>query len=231
MLGNYQPSEFDLRFSLFGIPVRVTPMFWLGSVVLGWPAMEQGPPFLLMWVLVCFISILVHEMGHALVARWLGCQVVEAALYLMGGVAVYLPGRNYTTGKSILIALSGPGAGFILWALMEYVLKEPIIRFTDLKLDPTVLPLMKYGIRKWLFLNLWWGLVNLLPVLPLDGGHVCEGVCRSISPFRGDDYARQISIVVGGLVAVYCFMNQMTYPGVLFLSLTFSNLQAGSGRR
>ena len=99
MLGDYQPSEFDLRFSLFGIPVRVTLMFWLGSVMFGWSAMEQGPPFLLMWVLVCFVSILVHEMGHALVARWLGCQVVEAALYLMGGVAVIFRGGTIRRGS------------------------------------------------------------------------------------------------------------------------------------
>ena len=231
MLGNYQTSAFDLCFSLFGIPVRVTPMFWLGSVALGWGALELGPPFLLMWVIVCFISILVHEMGHALVARWLGCQVIEAALYLLGGVAVYEPGRNHTQGKSILIALAGPGAGFILWGLMKFVFADPILEYTFLKFDRKVFDLVYWGIDQWLYLNLWWGLVNLLPVLPLDGGRVCQGVCNSISRFRGDDYARKISIAVGGLVAVYFLAHQQTYPGILFLSLTVSNLQAGSDRR
>ena len=231
MLGNYQPSEFDLRFSVLGIPVRVTPMFWLGTVVLGWGSMKFGPPYLLMWVIVCFVSILVHELGHALVARWLGCDVIEAALYLMGGVAVYLPGRNYTQGKSILIALAGPGAGFILWGLMEFVFAEPILRFTIQNLDPNVAPLIGYGIIQWLHINLWWGLVNLLPVLPLDGGRVLQGVCTSISPFRGDDYAHKMGIVVGGLAALYFLMNDQTYAGILFLSLTMSNVQAGQYRR
>jgi stage IV sporulation protein FB len=231
MLGNYQPSAFDLCFSLFGIPVRVTPMFWLGSVALGWGAMDSGPPFLLMWVMVCFVSILVHEMGHALVARWLGCQVIEAALYLLGGVAVYQPGRNHTQGKSILIALAGPGAGFILWGLMYFVFIGPIVRFSFAKLDPEVFDLVLFGIDQWLYVNLVWGLVNLLPVLPLDGGRVCQGVCNSISRYRGDDYARKTSIAVGGLVAVYFLVHQQTYPGILFLSLTVSNLQANSHGR
>ncbi len=227
MLGNVQPSEFDLRFSLFGIPVRVTPMFWLGSVIFGWKAMEWGgPPFLLMWVLVCFVSILVHEMGHALVARWLGCYNVETALYMMGGVATYRPGREYTQGKSILISLAGPGAGFILWGLMEYVFATPILRFADAKLDPKATELIAFGVIQWLYVNLWWGLVNLLPVLPLDGGNVCRGVCLSISPFRGEDVARKISIGFAGLAAAYFLMNDRMYPGILFLSLAVSNLQA-----
>ena len=227
MLGNVQPTEFDLRFSLFGIPVRVTPMFWLGSVILGWGAMDKGPPFLLLWMLICFVSILVHEMGHALVARWLGCHHVETALYLMGGVATYQPGRSHSQGKSILISLAGPGAGFILWGLMEFVFAYPILRFSILKLDPKATELIDWGITVWLYINLWWGLVNLLPVLPLDGGQVCRSVCLSISPFRGENAARNISIAVGGLVAVFFLMNGRTYAGVLFLSLTFSNLQAG----
>lgn len=231
MLGNYQPSEFDLRFTVLGIPVRVTPMFWLGTVVLGWGAMEQGPPFLLMWVVVCFVSILVHELGHAFVARWLGCDVIEAALYLMGGVAVYLPGRNYTQGKSILIALAGPGAGFILWGLMEFVFADPIIGFAIRNLDPQVTPLILDGIDQWLYINLIWGLVNLLPVLPLDGGRVLQGVCNSMSPHNGDEYARKIGIAVGGLTALYFLVNGRTYAGILFLSLTMSNVQAGQYRR
>jgi len=230
MLGNYQPSEFDLRFDLFGIPVRVTPMFWLGSVVLGWDAMTLGPPYLLMWVVVCFVSILAHEMGHALVARWLGCQVVEAALYLMGGVAVYLPGRNHTQGKSILIALAGPAAGFLMWAAMYFVIQNPLLFFTIKYLDPSAVPLIADGVIQWEYINLWWGLVNLLPVLPLDGGRVLEAVATSMSPFRGEEYARKISVLVGGLVAAYFLTHGMTYPGILFMSIAMMNVQSLQNR-
>lgn len=230
MLGNYQPSPYDLQFHLFGIPVRVTPMFWLGSVVLGWNSMEMGPPFLLMWVVVCFVSILAHEMGHALVARWLGCHVMEVALYLLGGVAVYLPGRRHSPGKEILIALAGPAADFLLWGLMVFALEDPILSFIDNRFDPKVVDLIEFGVNRWESINLIWGLVNLLPILPLDGGHVLKGVFRSMSPFRGDEYARRISILVGGLAAAYFLTHGQTFAGILFLSLTMSNVQSGEFR-
>ena len=227
MLGNSQPTEFDLRFSIFGIPVRVSPMFWMGSVILGWDNMRNGPPFLLMWVVVAFVSILVHELGHAFVARWMGCHNVETALHMMGGVATFQPGRNYTPGKSILISLAGPGAGFILYFLMQYVIAGPLQSYADKSLDPGLANLIDSGVRQWLIINLIWGLVNLLPVLPLDGGQVCRGVCLSISPFRGEDVARNISIGVAGLAAVYFLMHQQTFAGILFLSLAVSNYQSG----
>ena len=230
MFGDSQPTPFDLRFSLFGIPIRVTLMFWLGAVVFGWDAMRFGPPYLLMWVVVCFISILAHEMGHALVARWLGCQVIGITLYLMGGVAVYLPGRHHSQGKSILIALAGPAAGFILWGLMAFPLHGMIGRLAMRYLDPPAYDLFDYGIEKWYLVNLWWGVLNLLPVLPLDGGHVLRGVCSSMSPYHGDEYARKISILVGGLAAAYFFTHGLPYAGVLFMSFTVSNMQSGQLR-
>lgn len=226
MLGNYQPSELDLCFHIAGIPVRVTPWFWGGSIILGWESMRLGPPFLMMWVMVCFVSILVHELGHAIVARWLGCHVVETVLYMMGGVAVYLPGRDYSHGKSILISLAGPGAGFILWGLMTYVIQEPLLQFAVLRLDPKFTSLIIFGVIQWNYVNLWWGLINLLPVLPLDGGRVCQGVCRSMNPIRGDRTAHWIGAFVAGAAAVWFFMNQNTYPGILFLSFAISNWQA-----
>ena len=226
MLGNYQPSEFDLRFSILGIPVRVSPMFWLGAVILGWDNMRNGPPFLLMWVLVAFVSILVHELGHAFVARWMGCHNVETALHMMGGVATFQPGRNYTPGKSILISLAGPGAGFLLYFLMQYVIAEPLLSFAKQSLDPSAESLIRSGVGQWLVINLIWGLVNLLPVLPLDGGQVCRGVCLSMSPFRGEAVARNISIAVAGLAAVYFLLHQRTFAGILFLSLAVSNYQS-----
>ena len=111
------------------------------------------------------------------------------------------------------------------------VFQMPILRFASKHLDPSVFPLVKYGIGQWLYINLWWGLVNLLPVLPLDGGRVLQGVCNSISPFRGDEYARRISIVVGGLTAAFFLLNGRTYAGILFLSLTMSNVQSGQHQR
>lgn len=226
MLGNYQQSNWDLCFRLFGIPVRITPMFWFGSVLLGFETLKLGPPFLMMWVLVCFLSILAHEMGHALVARWLGCYVDEAVLYMFGGLARYQPSRNHSWGKEILIALAGPGAGFLLWAIMNFFAADRLLEFGFLKFDPKVLPLLGFGIAVWLQVNLWWSVINMLPVLPLDGGHVCLGICQSVNRYSGDRIAHGIGAVVAGIAALYFFMQQRMYTGILFLTFAINNMGA-----
>src|SRR5262245_48041042 len=61
-------TPYDLRFQLFGTPVRVHPLFWLVSAILGWPFIEAGLIYLALWVFCSFLSILLHEFGHI----WMG---------------------------------------------------------------------------------------------------------------------------------------------------------------
>src|SRR5262245_1781127 len=103
MLGNASPTPFDLRFAVFGIPVRVHPFFWLFSALLGWDARDPNRMFL--WIACVFVSILVHELGHALTALWFGWPP-EIVLYSFGGYAAYNPTWNYTTGRRVLVLLA-----------------------------------------------------------------------------------------------------------------------------
>ena len=104
------PTPFDLRWRMFGIPVRVQPMFWLVSAVMGWSALAEGFPYLLIWIGCMFVSILVHELGHV----WMG-QVFGARghiiLYGFGGLAV---GSNHLERRwqRIAVCFAGPLAGF-----------------------------------------------------------------------------------------------------------------------
>ena len=68
MFGNVTPTPFDLNFSLFGIPVRIHPFFWLVAILTGWN--PYLPKLIVIWVACFFVSILVHEMGHALTAKY-----------------------------------------------------------------------------------------------------------------------------------------------------------------
>jgi hypothetical protein len=64
------PTRYDLRFNLAGFPVRVHPLFWLIAVLLGY---SSGDPLqILIWVVVVFVSILIHEMGQ----RWYSAAMV-----------------------------------------------------------------------------------------------------------------------------------------------------------
>src|SRR5947209_1367701 len=72
LLGEPTRSDFDLRFHLFGVPVRVHPTFWLFSAILGWNWVDLAWEYLLLWIGCSFVSILLHEMGHVFMAMMFG---------------------------------------------------------------------------------------------------------------------------------------------------------------
>src|SRR4051812_375028 len=110
MLGIPAPTPYDLRFRLLGIPVRIHPLFWLITLMMGW----NGPDYqvALIWVACAFVSILVHEYGHGLMARSFGYRPF-IILYGMGGLCVS-EGERQTPRERLAILLCGPGAGFLL---------------------------------------------------------------------------------------------------------------------
>ncbi|MBI2388230.1 MAG: hypothetical protein HYV09_01325 [Deltaproteobacteria bacterium] len=149
------------HFSLFGIPVRIGLGFWLIAFVLGFQpgaaSFAAGARNALAWTAILFVSILLHELGHALVARAFGARPV-ISLHAFGGLTQYI-GVGMSRGRQILVSLAGPFTGFAFGALVFLAGR----RFAAV--DPAL-------VRHLLLVNVGWGMVNLLPVLPLDGGNV-----------------------------------------------------------
>ncbi len=179
-----------IRFRLFGIPFGITTYFWIGSAILGSSAArgDDGLWLLAVWVLCVLVSIVAHELGHALAGRAFGLQPY-VVLYQFGGLT-YLPGGQLPRGKNILVSLAGPAAGFgmFLAAFAAYVLT---VRsgHADLLYAPTRSAILLREVKNDLFfINGFWTFFNLLPILPLDGGQVLRdvlgprwiGVCRII---------------------------------------------------
>jgi Zn-dependent protease len=231
MLGNASPTPYDLRFSLLGIPVRVHPLFWLFSAVMGWDPDDLN--YMLLWIVCVFVSILVHEFGHALTARYFGWPP-KVVLYSFGGFASFTPTWGYTTTRSILVLLAGPGAGFVLfgvvWCVKQLLIQQRVLpEHPEMLLwdsaSPTGLRYTAFVLRQMAFINLWWGLVNLLPVFPLDGGQVARELLTHLRPRDGLDISLKLSLLVGAGVSAYCFMHKDTWPGVLFGVLAFESFQ------
>src|SRR5690242_9793394 len=118
MFGTVAPTPLDLNFSLFRIPVRVHPFFWLVSALMGWNPHNVNA--MLLWIVCVFVSILIHEMGHALTAAHYGWRP-HVVLYSFGGYAQYFPTRGHTAGRAIVVLFAGPGAGFVFYALIYAV--------------------------------------------------------------------------------------------------------------
>ena len=238
MFGQIPETPYDLHFRALGIPVRVHPAFFVVAVIFGfqpeWARALDVNTFVVvaLWTMIVFVSILVHELGHALMARSFGWPP-SIVMYHFGGLAYYSPHSGHTSTRSVLISLAGPGAGFILYGATVGV------KYLVFQRDPFPPPVLQYVFIQMEFVNLWWGLVNLLPVYPLDGGQVAEKICRRINPYRGMEYTFKVGIVaaVGAAAAFYYFDRprsyQDAYPILLFLFLAFNNfqmLQQYSGR-
>jgi Zn-dependent protease len=227
MLGPVRPTPYDLAFSVFGIPVRVVPTFWLFSALLGFHYTRVpgiGFALLLIWIAIAFVSILVHELGHALTAHLFGYPP-RIMLYHFGGVAMYEPYRDYTTGKAILITLAGPAAGFLLF--VASFAATFVLTMANVEVSRPV----DEALGMLLFINLVWTVLNLAPVLPLDGGQVCREVCQSLNPQRGMTWALWVSIVVAALVGAGLLAIRSTYGGVMFLLMAVGNYQELQQRR
>lgn len=240
------PTRYDLRFSVAGIPVRVHPLFWLIALLLG----SSGDLIQLpIWVFVVFVSILIHELGHALAMRRYG-QPSRIILHFAGGLTVPEPvswGSGWANvsmrpNQEIFISLAGPGAGFLLVALVVVgatISGGSIITNWLFGVIPLpVAALMPIGGRvlsllltMLLWVNVFWGLINLMPVYPLDGGNVSRYLLLQADPIDGVRKSLWVSVIAGGLVALAgLLVFRSIYMALLFGLLAFQSYQSLQGR-
>jgi stage IV sporulation protein FB len=244
LLGEPPRTQFDLNFSLLGIPVRVHPWFWLFTLILGYHLGD--PVMVLTWVAVVFISILVHEMGHALTMRAFG-YYPWITLYSFGGLASYDPSggwrsRGAGTLGQCLIALAGPAAGFffaavLLAGVVAAGYQQQVSFGGLLGITPWV---TLQNARLGMFLNFTflvcvaWGLINLLPIYPLDGGQIAREALLKINPRDGFRQSLWLSVFAATAMAAYgIFQWGSVWVAVLFGYLAFANyaaLQSFQGR-
>jgi membrane-associated protease RseP (regulator of RpoE activity) len=250
-LGEPNTTPYDWRFSVLGFPVRVRVWFWVMALIVSVGLSERDGVGLILSMGVVFVSILVHELGHAIMFRRYGsdCHIV---LHEFGGLAI--PGqeegpsswgykasfsRQPTLQEQIIISFAGPAAGFILAALTIIAVQAsgggfdfkrvlgipyPLPRLAGALADNLHLYLL---VRAILWINIWWGVMNLLPVYPLDGGQIAMSVMVLQDPWRGAEKALWISTVTGGVVAASAgLLLKDLYLMLLFGSLAYSSYLA-----
>jgi Zn-dependent protease len=246
LLGEPPRTEFDLNFSLFGFPIRITPFFWLASLLLGWnPTSHEGktdPKLLIAWCVAVLVSILIHELGHSFAFRYFG-TMSHVVLYHFGGVAVpdsYSSsfsnlGRSKNPHAQIMISLAGPvaqmaAAMFLIGIIAASSHNVPLYGFVgDLLPRPAVPDLQPdtlfYFTQFFLYISVYWALINLLPVYPLDGGQIARELFLLYGRGDGIRHSLMLSVFTGGVVALLAFGNQDFYLGILFGMLAYSSYQ------
>jgi len=245
-------TAYDLHFHVFGISVRVHPVFWLLSAIMGFSLLQVGFPPFLVWMACVFFSILIHELGHVFMFRACGADA-HVVLYAFGGLAI--PDRYlHNRWQRIAVGFAGPLAQFLIIAaiaavlaltgvdrlqfVLNYVLgtfgiRTEAVGFLDFD------PLVDDAIEFLLWINLFWALLNLLPIFPLDGGQISRDFLDGLMPGgQGKRMALGISLVLAAILAVHCiaasagtplipFLAALrgSYPALLFGLLAFGSFQ------
>jgi Zn-dependent protease len=202
-----EQTPYDLRFRLFRTDVRVHPMFWVLSAFLGWPLLrELGPVYLLVWVACVFFSILVHEFGHIAAGRYFGSPGY-IVLFSFGGLAVGSSNLN-RRWQRIIVSLAGPGAQFLLFGLVWLAWRGYVTYLLGQQVSfEASMPILATLGMLWQ-INLFWPLLNLLPIWPLDGGKISREICQASSRDNGTVISLGISGVLAGILAVHCLMTE-----------------------
>jgi Zn-dependent protease len=203
-----------VTFRLGSIPVRIRASFLFVVLLF---ARQDRPEYIAVAAAVVFVSILVHELGHALVARLYGLEP-SIELHGMGGVTTWQPGPNKIGhGKQIFISFAGPFAGFLFFGAIVLADRLGWFPRTDLA---------NRAIDQLAWVNVGWGILNLVPLLPMDGGNIMRSVLMILTKGRGEKPARIVSILTGALFLLWGLSVRSMWIGFLGAMFTYMNVQA-----
>jgi Zn-dependent protease len=211
-----------LRFRFGPFPVTVYLSFLLSAGILAY--LWLGPrsfqtidalPLLVAYIAVVFVSVLVHELGHAVVGRAFG-GAPEIRLEGFGGVTFPRLQERPSAWKQIVLSIAGPLAGLGLGLLAMLVTRA----FPPEPGSPAakVLELVQWT-------SIAWAELNLLPVLPLDGGHVLQALLEGVRRRPGVVLASWISAAVAAVIALLSWVvYQEPFVAILLGFLVIQNV-------
>jgi stage IV sporulation protein FB len=195
-----------LSFRFLGFPVRVHWMFWLmGALLVGGNYMDRRDALILVPICLAatFVSVLVHELGHAWFMRRYGAYA-EIILHGMGGAAIP-SGAQFSRQQSLMITAAGPGVQLLLGLAIISLLRQwPQFFVTG--------SYTQFFLARLQWVSIAWALFNLLPIYPMDGGHIFNDVFGKIR------LTGLVGAITAGAVIVGLFaLNMVSLFMILFL--------------
>jgi Zn-dependent protease len=168
-----------------GIPISLDPSWFLVFILITWvlaasyfPSEFRDWSVLQFWAVAAvtsilfFSSVLLHELGHSIVAQRYKLTVKSITLYIFGGISE-ITSEPTTPLPEFVIAFAGPLTSLVLAAFF-YILQLVFHNYAPI-----------YAAAKYLaYINLILGLFNLIPGFPLDGGRVFRAIVWGINHNR-----------------------------------------------
>jgi Zn-dependent protease len=209
-------------FTIKGIPVGLNPIFLILVFIL---SMGMGDVFQMIIFGVCvFISILIHELGHALVAQRYGLRPA-IMFHGFGGITVHSPALN--SKQEFKITFAGPAAGLVVGGLFFLIQ----ILFSVLGFDFIwgQFPYLNAFVLNMMWINLVWSIFNLLPCRPMDGGKLMGHILRKfMSEPKAEFTGSVISVILAGLMLVYFVVHHQMW--MVFIAAYFLMMNLGGIR-
>lgn len=193
------------------IPVGIHPFFWLFAALIGW-LMSKTLTGMFIWLGIIFVSVLFHEFGHAITAVCFR-QKARIQLVALGGVTSY-EGPKLKFWKQFLITFNGPLFGFLLSLIATALL---LISWP---------PLFTSVLKATQIANIFWTVVNLLPVLPMDGGQLLRIVLEANFGIKGFKASLLIGSAIAVAIALVCFLFQNMLLGAFFFLFAFMSFDS-----
>ncbi|MFB2969800.1 site-2 protease family protein [Aerosakkonema sp. BLCC-F183] len=209
--------------TIFGIPLYIDPS-WL--IILGiftfangYNLQEAYPQWKLVTVwgigfsiaILLFASVLLHELGHSLVARSQGIKVSSITLFLFGGIAS-IDRESQTPGLAFQVAIAGPCVSIILFGLLN------LLSYLLPALSPAEVLVAHLA-----NINLVLALFNLIPGLPLDGGQILKAAVWKLKGdrFQGIHWAARTGQILGWAAIIFSGLSYIitSEPGILWIGL------------
>lgn len=206
-----------LKFPLFGIPVSVhfsfllVALFGLGQFQ-GWEIAA--------WTGAVFVAVLLHESGHAFTARAFGGTSVSITLFALGGFTSWATSRDVGPGRRFLISAAGSAVGIVAGLAVIGVGRAGALdNLPDLVIT---------FLESFVWAGLVWGVLNWVPILPLDGGHMLQHGLEMFTPTKAAGIARVVSVVAGVAAVAAAFYYGQTFLAIFVGLITLMGLRSGN---
>ena len=185
-------------FDLFGVPVRLhfTFVLLVLFLVINLLGSAQGSVNYAIFLAGCVVSVLLHEMGHAVVAARFGVKTLEIVMFPIGGIARME--RPLRPAAEVWVSLAGPTVNLLLAAVL-FVYMVLTHQATPVSVSDILQPSDKSVMALLLYGNIMLAIFNLLPAFPMDGGRLLRAL---LSFVRTPEEATRIAAWMGRMLAM-----------------------------